>query len=133
MPERYRSSSAAFGSSSTRRTRHSCPTGGNGERDVELRVVLLDVRRAVLGAEAFDDGADLGAGGDRSRPSRPPAPFGAQGDGRMLERVLVPLRVRARHGQEIDRAALEGKPDGTGAFATGAPPDHSELDLLHVR
>src|SRR5215510_10796850 len=88
MPARCWSSSAAFGSSLTRRARHSCPTGGNDERDVELRVVLLDVRRAVLGAEALDDGADLGAVGDRSRPSRPPGPLGAQGDGRLLEHVL---------------------------------------------
>src|SRR5215510_14134098 len=132
MPERCRSSSAAPGLSSTWRARTSCPTGGDLERDVELRVVLFDVRRAVLGAEALDHGANLGAAGDRSRPSRPPSPLDGQGDGRMLEHVLVPLRVRTRHGQEIDRAALEGEPDGTGALATGAPADHPELNLLHV-
>src|SRR5262249_32861460 len=93
MPERCRSSSAAFGSSSTRRARHSCPTGGNGEGDVELRIVLLDVRCAVLGAEALDYGANLGAVADQFRSSRPPGPLGAQGNGRLLEHVLVPLPV----------------------------------------
>ena len=48
---------------------------------------------------------------------------------RVLEHVLVPLRVRALHGQEVELVPFQNEPDRDGDCASGLSPDHADLDL----
>src|SRR5262245_51227592 len=90
-------------------------TGGEGDshRDLELRVILLDLPRAVLVPESFDDVTDPGGALDRHRPGAPLVTASGQLHRPGLEYVLVPLRARAFHGKQVERPAVLDEPDGT--------------------
>src|SRR6266404_3219104 len=96
---------------------------------VEFRIVLFHVAGTVLGAELFDDGGDLFGVLDRSN-----LPFGlcATGldlDGRVLEHILVPLRIGAAHGQEVELVVFGDEPDWDGDRASRLSAGHSDVDF----
>src|SRR6266478_4347779 len=93
---------------------------GNPDRHVELGVVLLHVTGAVLGPEHVGDLADPGAVLDQSDlPGCPFRPFGSKGNRAILQQILVPLRVGALHGKEMQRLAVFDEPYGDSDFPAG--------------
>ena len=45
------------------------------------------------------------------------------------EHVLVPLRLRALHWQQVQLLAFQHEPDGNGDRLPGLPADDADLDL----
>jgi hypothetical protein len=76
--------------------------------NVELRIVLLDIACAVFGAEFLDYGCDLPRVSDRNGFDL--GLFVARTDPHrgVRENVLVPLGVRALHGQEVKVIVIQG-------------------------
>lgn len=90
----------------------------SSEGDVEPGIILLHVGGAVLGAEFFDDRRYRFGVSDRSDFQFGPGVAGFDADGRVLEDVFIPLRVRTLDGQEVECVVLGNEPDRVGDGAT---------------
>src|SRR6266403_3993384 len=86
--------------------------------DVKFGIVLLYVTGTVLGAEFLDDRGDLFGVLDRSNLQFGLCATGLDLDGRVLEHILVPLCIRAGHGQEVELVVFRDEPDWDGDGAS---------------
>src|SRR5262249_25562670 len=106
----------------------------SGERDldryVELRVVLLDGGRSVLGAELLDHVVYSGAVSDRRGPCAQHGFPGRHDDGPVLQQVPVPLAVRAAHGQHVELPPFADEPDRVSDRPARPPARDGDLDLV---
>jgi hypothetical protein len=98
-------------------------------RQIEFRIVLLHVSRAVLLMELLDHGFHRFGFRDRLRSElcfRAPR---INPNRRVLEHVFVPLRVGALNGQEVELFAFQHEPDWDRDCLPRLPADYADLDL----
>src|SRR5579862_411921 len=79
--------------------------------DIELCIVLLHVVGSIFVAEFLDHGRHLLCVGERNGVELTALAAGIDAHLRVLEYVLVPLRIRALHRQQVKLVFVEHKPD----------------------
>src|ERR1035438_1970211 len=97
--------------------------------NIEFRIILLHVARAVLFAELLDHRLHRVGFGDRLRSELCLRASRINPNRRILQDVLIPLRPRAVHGQKIQTLAFQHEPDRDRDCLPRLPPDHANLDL----
>src|SRR5713101_3108235 len=111
------------------RSRESDSTQFKQNRHIELRIVLLHVSRPVLLAELLDHRFhSFRIGNWRCPEFRLHSPR-INLNRWVLKHILVPLRVRALHGQEVELLAFQDEPDRDRNFLPRLPSDHADFNL----
>ena len=101
------------------------PSSGqrNHDRHIEFRVILRHILHPVFVAEFLNNRLDTICIDDRSGSEPRLHASRINPNRRILENVLVPLRVRALHGQEIELLAFQHEPNRDRDRAPGLPAE----------
>src|ERR1700688_1926726 len=117
------------GRNSKRKTEFNSSQSTSTTAPIEFRIVFLHVRSAVLLPKLLDHGIHSFGIGDGFCPEFRLRVPRINPDRRVLEHVLVPLRLRALHWQEVDLFPFQHEPDWDRDRLPGLPADHADLNL----
>src|SRR5215469_3994009 len=105
----------------------------NDNGNIELGIVLLDVAGSILLPEFFHDRGDLFLVRDSNGLEFNRCAASVDANRRVLEHVLVPLRIGALHRHEVERVVFEHEPYRIAYLTSRLSSCHRDLDFAITR